>query len=132
MRFYAVGNMYLSSIQQGIQAAHCLGEIVVKYGLSVQVQDFLHNHKTIVCLNGGNTENLTNFYKLLDNPKYPFAKFHEDDASLGGVLTCVGIIIPETLYSSDIDLKDPDTYAHITNPWELELVTALKRMPLAR
>ena len=31
MRAYFFGNMYLSSIQQGIQAAHCLGEMFLKY-----------------------------------------------------------------------------------------------------
>jgi hypothetical protein len=130
MRFYAAGNMYLSSIQQGIQAFHCLGEMVSHRGAEVaMVDEWLHNHKTLVCLNGGNNATLTEFYNLIvDNPLYPVAKFHEDEQSMGGMLTCVGIIVPERIYAAN--LEDP-AFTDLFD-WEIELATKLRRMPLAR
>jgi len=132
MRFYAVGNMYLSSIQQGIQAAHCVGEMALKIIGNKYVSEWLTNHKTLICVNGGNNFGLHNFLELANresNPGYPVAKFYEDDASLGGMLTCVGIILPAAIYETD--LNDPLSCERL-GPWELELITALKRMPLAR
>lgn len=131
MRFYAAGNMYLSSIQQGIQAFHCLGEMIYKHGTDNPiVNEWLTSHKTLVCLNGGNNASLNDFYSLIcNNPDYPVAKFYEDDQSMGGMLTCVGIIVPERLYG--IDLLDATTWSDL-DTWELEIATKLKKMPLAR
>ena len=122
--------MYLSSIQQGIQAFHCLGEMIRDRGAEVaMVDEWLHNHKTLICLNGGNNKSLTEFYDMIvDNPLYPVAKFHEDEQSMGGMLTCVGIIVPERIYEAN--LEDP-AFTDLFD-WELELATKLRRMPLAR
>lgn len=123
--------MYLSSIQQGIQAFHCLGEMVSNRGAEhAMVDEWLHNHRTLVCLNGGNNESLNKFYSLIvDNPEYPVAKFHEDNASMGGMLTCVGIVVPEKIYGIKTD--DPLTWTELES-WELDIAMQLKRMPLAR
>jgi len=132
MRFYSVGNQYLSSIQQGIQAFHCLGEMVLDYGAAdPTLTDWLANHKTLICLNGGNNERLQSFYYFLvdENNPYLFTKFHEDEQSLGGIITCVGLIVPESIYNFKED--DPTTWDELT-PWEIELATKLKRMPTAR
>lgn len=112
MRFYALGNMYLSSIQQGIQAGHALGEIVAKYEYSAAkkveqniVKDFLTNHKTWVLLNGGTWEEITEFAVFLNSAtslKYPipYSSFHEDAKSLAGIVTCVGLILPKEYYEA--------------------------------
>lgn len=129
MRFYAAGNAYLSSIQQGIQAFHCLGEMTQHNTTNTQFIDWLCNHKTLICVNGGNNQSLNEFYNVIVNSGYPVAKFHEDDASMAGMLTCVGIIVPERVYAAD--LYDPQTVNKLTEN-ELSIATALKRMPLAR
>lgn len=132
MRFYAVGNQYLSSIQQGIQAFHCLGEMILDYGaVDLTLNDWLANHKTLICLNGGNNERLQSFYHFLvdENNPYLFTKFHEDEQSLGSIITCVGLIVPESIYNFKED--DPTTWDELT-PWEIELATKLKKMPTAR
>lgn len=132
MRFYAMGNQYLSSIQQGIQAFHVLGEMVSNRGAEDAIVDeWLHNHKTLICLNGGNNARMQDMWTFLNVPenKYPFAKFHEDEQSMGGMLTSIGIIVPETIYG--IDLMDASTWGDLT-PWEVELATRLKKMPTAR
>ena len=110
MRCYHFGNFYLSSIQQGIQAAHAQMELFVKYqdtGINYvedyqptideieyqqkvdDLYDWAENHKTMVCLNGGALEDLKNIEELMLNPenKFPWSKFYEDESSLGGILT---------------------------------------------
>jgi hypothetical protein len=122
--------MYLSSIQQGIQAFHCLGEMTLNYTCNNVFEDWLEKHKTLVCLNGGNNASLNEFYNLIcDNPLYPVAKFHEDEQSMGGMLTCVGIIVPEKIYN--VKIEDPLTWGDLES-WELDIAMKLKRMPLAR
>lgn len=132
MRFYGFGNYYLSSLQQGLQAAHCVAELFNKYaydesGLQDQLFDWSRLHKTMVLLNGGNSASLADLYNHLndaDNP-FPFAKFHEDVESLNGALTYVGIILPERIYdvagqiregTYDYPDDDPLTY------WEHGLI----------
>jgi len=130
MRFYAVGNMYLSSIQQGIQAAHCVGEMALKILGNKLVSEWLHTHKTLICLNGGNNKSLNDFYDLVRyQSQFPVAKFHEDEESLGGVLTCVGIIVPKEIYEADLD--DPYLVDRLGSDG-FEIARALKSMPLAR
>lgn len=133
MRFYSAGNMYLSSIQQGIQAAHCVGEMALRIVGNKYVSEWLTNHKTLICVNGGNNASLHEFLALANNeknPGYPVAHFHEDQDSMAGMLTCVGIIVPAKIYEAD--LTEFGRSAPELAPWELELALALKRMPLAR
>lgn len=151
MRFYAMGNYYLSSIQQGIQALHVLGEMVAKYSefmsdTSTQVlYGWMHNHKTVVCLNGGDSHDLRELWLLLSDPRntyLPVAKFNEDQVSLDGALTCVGIVLPERLYDAEW-VNHPDggfwfdstafngVGSHIEG-WEAELLDVIKKLPLAR
>lgn len=141
MRFYAIGNMYLSSIQQGIQAFHCLGEMFNKYPSSkvgevhanTVFHEWLNDHKTLICLNGGNNAKLEDMWDFLQiasyKNSYPWATFHEDEQSMGGMLTCVGIVVPEEVYG--IDLSDASTWGSLST-WEVELATRLKKMPTAR
>lgn len=158
MRFYAMGNYYLSSIQQGIQAAHALGEMFNNHP-AVQphfdnyecpgkvLRTWSRDHKTMVLLNGGNSADLRDLWTLLSDPRntsLPVSKFYEDEASLDGALTCVAIILPECLYDAEKVYPDPEQsqsywwYAinedqgHQIQGWEAELLTAIKRLPLAR
>ena len=154
MRFYAMGNYYLSSIQQGIQAAHALGEMLNQYpygdsSVGRTLRDWSANHKTMVLLNGGNSASLRNLWQLVSdsrNTSLPVSKFSEDEQSLDNALTCVAIILPKRLYAAEWVMpdqeypaweggqgrwfeKDGDVY--ITG-WEAELLDAIKRLPLAR
>jgi peptidyl-tRNA hydrolase len=132
MRFYSAGNVYLSSIQQGIQAAHCVGEMVLRSSSNNLVSEWLEHHKTLICVNGGNNSALLELHALfteVNNPGYPVAHFREDEASMDGMLTTVGIIVPEKIYG--IDPADATTWAGLSE-WEVRLAIALKRLPLAR
>jgi len=106
----------MSSIQQGIQAAHCLAEMFYEYVTCEKshhlddvntkaynmLMDWTQNHKTMILLNGGYSENLRLIWKLLATPlnPYPCGKFHESNQALDGALTCVGIILPERIYNN--------------------------------
>ena len=110
MRAYFFGNFYLSSIQQGIQAQHCTAELFIKYcGFSPQklqqneLEEWAHNHKTSILLNGGDCEALQGIVDLLNNGTNPspWARFRESTGALNGATTCVGIILPEKMYSDE-------------------------------
>ena len=125
MRAYFFGNLYLSSIQQGIQSKHCGDEMVVKYAPDPAIcsitdekysmlYDYLKNHKTVICLNAGYSSTLHEIYAELDNTDnpYPFAKFHESEEALDGALTCVGVVVPDAIYDTAQEVrKTPRTRA---------------------
>jgi hypothetical protein len=147
MRFYGFGNYYLSSLQQGLQSAHVVGELFTIYdGKSSQhktVYDWGKNHKTMVLLNGGNSaslQELFNLFKKLESEgmHLPFAKFNEDEQSLGGALTYVGIVVPEKYYSAAATIRSLNSSESISflndqkfKEWEIELVCELNNYRLA-
>lgn len=157
MRCYHLCNMYLSSIQQGIQSAHAQMELFNKYVPANhnrgsenctpdkynQAFDWSINHKTMIVLNGGYLKTMENALELLtqyDNP-YPFAPFYESKEALGGILTNIAIVLPEKIYSTIpcirflpegiVDFSDaPYGEYHFTG-FEKELMVLLKGFKLA-
>jgi hypothetical protein len=166
MRFYSFVNFYLSSIQQGIQTAHLVHEMYNEYNTrddctpqGAMLDDWSRGHKTIMTMNGGNNAALQEFYTFLscDNGVYPFIKFHEDEQSLGGVLTGVAIVLPEVIYETAarirarevafvelavggkalLDLTNPNNTfmfetMHSFTPFEIELIERLNTYGLAK
>lgn len=110
LRLYTFINFYLSSIQQGIQSAHVLGDMFVKYRQSTRkcgdVYNWAENHKTMIVLNGGANQDIkainAAFAELENSSKmtFPFSPFHEDDMSLNTTMTGVGIILPEEIFDA--------------------------------
>lgn len=108
MRLYSFTNMYLSSIQCGLQTAHLVGELFSYYCLkndkpqTKMLYEWSNKHRTICILNGGNCKELTQIHQILYQTAYtldyPFSYFKEDRESLNEAITCVGIIIPESVY----------------------------------
>jgi hypothetical protein len=99
-RLYCLTNMYLSSIQKGIQTAHVVGELAKKFGPLNTFQDWAEFDKTIIVLNGGNSHSLALFGDILWNQdEFLCAEFCEDLQSLNGALTAVGVVLPEEVYS---------------------------------
>jgi len=112
MRAYFFGNMYLSSIQQGIQAAHVITNIFTKYDPGVDKEaDILYEwaleHETMVLLNAGYSENIRDLLSFFDDPEnpYPWSEFHEGEDALDCALTDVGIILPEKIYEGAKELR---------------------------
>ena len=101
-RLYSFTNMYISPIQRGIQTAHIVSELSQTIHNKDVYNQWASIDKTIVVLEGGNQKNLQNIYDSIAcsslSEVFPFASFHEDEDSLGGALTAVGIIIPDVVY----------------------------------
>ncbi len=117
MRAYFFGNMYLSSIQQGIQAAHVVADMFIKYELTllepsaidkgILLRKWASEHKTMILLNAGYSESihqLVNFFDDRQNP-FPWVEFHEGEDALDGALTSVGIVISEKIYNTSAWLR---------------------------
>lgn len=111
MRLYTFTNMYLSSVQKGIQSAHLVHQLFVKYPPHFPeggvVWTWAYSHQTMVVLNGGYSSNLRSVFQTLSGISSPFphAQFHEEDDALDGALTCVGVILPERIYDTASDLR---------------------------
>lgn len=120
MRAYYWGNMYLASIQQGIQAVHCTSELYLKYPFDEMAQStdlhqvkmsLLHqwgqDHKTVIILNGGESEGLIEIAAQLnvDENPYPWVTWSESVTALNSALTCVGIIVDEKIVAAVHELR---------------------------
>ena len=110
-RLYTFVNpLYMKEIQHGIQSLHVGGELHQKYhricicAESDLLYDWNDNHKTVIVLAGGPHGELVAIrdYMFTDARMLglPFAHFNEDEYSLGGILTCVGVVVPEPLYNA--------------------------------
>lgn len=113
LRFYCFVNYYLSSMQQGIQTGHCAVDLVRKYTkeswvLSYgatrsdrdTVESWADNHKTFITLNGGNNDGIKEATRIISSTDFPWVSFNEDEQSLGGLQTCVGVVLPENIFKA--------------------------------
>jgi len=146
-RVYTFTHFMLSSIQQGIQSGHAATALVDKYydAEATYKQDeeafdkiltWIREDKTIVCLNGGNSESMFEWYRFFNthlNP-FPWVKFHEDESSMEGILTSIAILLPDRIY--DVDLEELYSMASFVpgqfTEYEWELVNRVKSASLAR
>lgn len=141
--------MYLSSLQVGLQSAHCLGEMFLKYpqqsgNRADMLYDWAHNHKTMILLNGGYSSDLQALDTLFHHGDniYPHSSFCESGEALSGALTCVGVILPEKIYTRTewaMELTRPVPDHAIVqaleielSPFEIQICQALSNHGLAR
>ncbi len=145
MRFYAWGNMYMSSIQQGIQSLHCVSEMYIKYS-SIERSESIQNanlfewgadHKTVVILNAGEMSALEKVEDLMSevaNP-YAWASWRESPEAMNNALTNVGVILPERMYKAAREKKkywrNWENRQKLTE-WEIELVDLINSTYMAR
>jgi len=163
LRFYCFVNFYLSSIQQGIQTGHCAVDLVMKYldaggaasaevtpEKAEMVRRWAASYKTFIILNGGDAENIEELERVIAAAgDFPFATFHESESALKGLMTCVGVALPETVFDvkpvvrpdgvlTYVYQKSDETGAVIASRTygpghpHYELVKALKSCGLAR
>jgi hypothetical protein len=159
-RLYTFGNFYLSSIQQGIQAAHALGEMAIKYpvtcyeGSTTVFHEWLNNHKTMICKNGGAEAQLQEIKQWLlsaDGVYLPWGFFHEEEPALNNALTCVAIVVPDRIWDTGVklygannrfdkstrtyfmgDLYAPEAPVEEFTEFEFRLIELIKNSPNAR
>lgn len=150
MRGYFITNMYLSPIQCGIQAAHCIHDMFVSYVVdhspareaADNLKQWASDHKTMIVLNGGASSDLESLYTTIDfaakqhkanEAPFPYGTFREE--GLEGALTCVGVILPSHYVDcvSQLRLDPMGPIQHWFQPMRAELLflQKLARLPLA-
>lgn len=106
-RLYSfVNHLYMNEKQWGIQTAHCVSTMSRAYKVNTEQKaaydTWADEEPTIIMCQGGNVAMLTDLYErisvLANALNLPYVKFHEDEASLGGVITAVAVLVPETLF----------------------------------
>lgn len=112
LRFYSFINFYLSSIQQGIQTAHLVSDLMAenwetKSPAAMRMRRWARDHKTIITLNGGNAAMLEEFLAFLKEHEkdwdFCFTDFHEDEQSLNSAITGIGMVLPECIFNAELD-----------------------------
>ena len=158
-RAYFFGNMYLSSIQQGIQAAHVVADMFIKYDDSQEtnfhtLREWADEHKTVVLLNAGFSTEIRDLIAMFESSQNPFPWDYvcEAEEALDGAYTSIGIILPQSIYdSAKLMRNDPDAMRSIRetgsaiimepgkpvvqyelSKWEFELACRLNNYGLAR
>ena len=115
-RLYSfVNHLYMPPIQWGIQTAHCVStmSVVTKKEHLAMYEEWAEAEPTIIVCQGGNVAMLTDLFARLE----PLAvalnltcvKFHEDEQSLGGVITSVAVLVPDTLFDVDVVMETDTT-----------------------
>lgn len=167
LRCYTFTHFALKGIQQGIQSGHAAMELVNKYtvregwinGFAEQVLSWVGEHKTIICLDGGNSASLKDLLDFLLKPENPFpvTSFYEDEQTMEGMLTSIATVLPARIFEGAQALRnhkrddsvsvsfDPlsrelhitynvntnDAHDIVFNEWERELMERLGSMRLA-
>ena len=96
----------MSSIQQGIQTAHLVGELQNKFNDDPLFDQWCKKDKTIIVCNGGMARDILDSYReLLElNLQLPIASFQEEAGALdikgSASITSFGIIVPEYIYDA--------------------------------
>lgn len=109
-RLYCFAHQYLSQIQRGIQASHLAVEMMLNNNTEM-VDTWANRDKTIIILNGGNSSRLRETWKVIaDVNDFPYSWFHEDEDSLDGALTTVGVILPQSLFNVSM-VRDRATHS---------------------
>lgn len=113
------GNMYLSPIQQGIQACHVVCDMFVNVKNKTKLatlEEWAENHKTIYLKNGGYSSNIEKIYDFLQLIDIPSGIFHEEAAALSSAATSVGCIVDTAVVSADIiDMPTSQFIAPLTD-----------------
>jgi hypothetical protein len=115
-RLYSFINMYLSSIQQGIQTAHLVSELHNEYKNNNRMfNEWCDKDKTIIVLNGGMSASLKQDVNTLYRYPaygYPMTDFSEESVAIGsiadlgnsgsksGALVAWGIVLPQRVWDA--------------------------------
>ena len=101
MYLYLWAHTMLKAIVQGVQGAHCTSELPLQNASAAAQATWAEwntKHKTIILLDGGNTATLEKRYLALQHAartlNWPVARFDEDWATLGGIMTACGAVMP--------------------------------------
>lgn len=147
-RLYSMGHVFLSSIHQGLQATHISGKLLAKYPVgtnerSVIVEWAHDNDMDIKLLSGGKSKDLKGLISLLEmfetqGMSLPYAYFRESEDNLEGVITAVGVLVPQDIYAhpafNELNLNEHDLIAKYPNLplWVIEFILILRGLERAK
>lgn len=94
------------------KVAH-LGRKVTVNTMHAMYEEWAETEPTIIVCQGGNVAMLTDLFARLKPLavalNIPCVKFHEDEQSLGGVITSVAVLVPDTLFDVDVVMETDTT-----------------------
>jgi hypothetical protein len=132
-----INHIYMSPLQWGIQTAHCVSTLSVKYRNNAQAhayRDWAELDPTIIVCRGGNVADLQDLHSrisvLAEMLKLPHCAFNEDQKSLGGVMTAVAVLVPDSIFNA-YDLGEADLITKGSNPTLHAFLTIIKYAKLA-
>ena len=112
-RLYSfVAGLYLNELQKGLQTAHVIGDLAAQVvSATPMAPEAIHafrawasTDKTIIILNalnhGGVVQLEGTLAGLATGLGLPCATFREDEVSMNGMATAVGIVVPEKYYNA--------------------------------
>lgn len=124
-RLYSfVNHIYMSPLQWGIQTGHAAVAMMARAlaGPPCLAAPFLEWNQagpTKLVLQGGNVARLLSHEarlgELCAHLGLPFSSFREDDESLGGIITCVALLLPEELFLLE-QVVDQSGYSFFCRP----------------
>ncbi len=91
MKCYVFVHSHLSSIQKGIQAAHVVAQLVWQNAPVTDI--WFREHKTIVLLEGGNTQSLADLIVAVGRTDFESSIFAEDEQTLDNLTTAIAVIV---------------------------------------
>lgn len=143
-RLYSfVAHHYLSQLQCGLQTAHVVGELAHRYDQRDSTDAFFtwaEFDKTIIICGAGNHAGVLDAFQQFEifnerlRGALPLALFEEDVASMNGMATACGLIVPDRYYDA---VWEAGNLCYVTSeggiysPAEQEFVTYLKSFRLA-
>ena len=108
LRTYVFLHTYFKSLLNGVQGGHACAELSVKYDAGTPssglYQQWARKDKTLIFLDGGVSLHLRatlGQLQSLGDVTLPWAPFFEDQETLEGMLTSVGMILPESIGRAD-------------------------------
>jgi hypothetical protein len=116
-RLYAfVANHYLSQLQLGLQTAHVVGSMSVKYDDDSREDGAFRiwaaQDKTIIILGAGNHQGVIDCYTEITRTNtmaLPRAIFYEDEESMNDMATACGVVVPEKYWNVKF-FQEADTF----------------------
>lgn len=142
-RAYVFVNAALSSIQKGIQAAHTIQDMCVRYrnwkGEPKIAETFWRwagTDKTLIVCHGGFNAGMMDWWNFImhRHHEHPREYFREDHETLGGLTTGVGIVVPDYIYDMVAKIRKGEMNidaAESFGPFDKELITRLLSVQLA-
>lgn len=138
-----VNTTYMRPIQFGIQSAHLLGALVLKYMMyggptpnpemyvaGMRLRKYLEHPEPFIEVRDGRY--LQHMVELHDQLQHissilglPETVFYESDVALGGIMTCVGFVAP-TSYTDKEQYTNKD--GTVKDDWKMDFDTPLEEL----